>query len=84
MGKVKTINVAPTWLWVCRMYFSLSEDPKQKKAAEGFRQELERLGTRVKTLLMEYDKKPKLRNQTILKIETICKSIDAHNERGKS
>jgi hypothetical protein len=54
---MKSINIAPTWVWVTKMALSLIEAGDQKKAEAGFVEELERLGPDVKLLIKDFRSK---------------------------
>ena len=51
---MKTINAAPTWVWVMGFTLSLIENGKQKETEKGFVAEVERLGPDVKQLIKEF------------------------------
>ncbi len=58
---MKTIDIAPTWVWTMKMALSLIEAGDQKKAEAGFVEECERLGPDVKLILKEYRSNKKTR-----------------------
>lgn len=53
---MKTISIAPTWAWTMGMALRLIEDGNQRKAENGFIEEVERLGPDVKLLIKEFRK----------------------------
>ena len=51
---LKSINLAPTWVWTMQVCLQLIEAGDQKKAEEGFIKEVEKLGAGIPLLLHDF------------------------------
>jgi len=54
---MKSINIAPTWVWVVKSYFAFVRNKENPKVIKTFREEIERTGPAAVQLLKEYKSK---------------------------